>query len=87
MKEYQPIVKNLRRISLRNRNFHAMEKFEMPLMTDVSHKSRVLGSVIRRPESPSSPDSPTRKQFFNKYLKEIIGNEQTSKSVHGHCGF
>ena len=32
MKEYQPIVKNLRNMALRNRNFLATEKVKMPML-------------------------------------------------------
>jgi hypothetical protein len=32
LKDYQPIVKNLKNIALRNRNFLATEKVKMPLL-------------------------------------------------------
>ena len=57
MKEYQPIVKNLKDMALRNRNFVSNEKVKMPVMNCESLSERFPGmtKVKGTVEDPSSP--------------------------------
>lgn len=65
--EYQPIIKNLQTVALRNRNFLKSSKMIMPNLRSDSLSQRKPGST-REPNSPQSPSSPLRKQFYHKYL-------------------
>ena len=81
MREYQPIVKNLKNMALRNRNLiGSVNCTQMPLFRANSLNDRQPGSTSD-PGSPQCPSSPMRKQFYHKYLDEMEGNKPESRAV------
>ena len=69
MKLYQPIVKNLRNMALRNRNFLATEKVKMPMLNADKMIDCQIG-FTSLPGSPLNPKSPVRQQYYQKYIHE-----------------
>lgn len=86
MKDYQPIVKNLKNMALRNRNFLSTEKVKMPLLNAekmVEYEPGITSAL----HSPLSPKSPVRKMFYSKYIddnvsvKESVGSNKVRNMV------
>ena len=82
MNEYQPIVKNLRNMALRNRNLLATEKVMMPRLNSEKLYERAPG-MTSAPFSPQTPGSPQRLQFFNEFLLEEKPEVETDGEEDG----
>ena len=82
MREYQPIVKNLKNMALRNRNLlvGVDGKLKIPVVNgkDINFFNR---GVATEPVSPQCPKSPMNKQFYYKYLNETEGNKPEHRAV------
>ena len=78
LREYQPIVRNLKNMALRNRNFITTDKAKMPCLNAEPLSNRQPGQTAA-PESPQSPKSPLRKKFFLKYIEDSQPRPQTGK--------
>ena len=79
MTEYQPIMKNLKNIILRNRNYLNSEKYIMPCLNSERITERGVG-LTSSPNSPQSPQSPHRQQFNHKYIDHQVSSKDGQQS-------
>ena len=78
MKEYQPIMKNLKNISLRNRNLISDDQMKVVTVPN-SEKLNELLNDMTISTGRESPLSPLNKQFNHTYLNEDFRNVAESR--------
>ena len=77
--EYQPIVKNLKNMTLRNRNLFPMtEKMQMPAMS--ATKICEHAGSTRLPKDMSLSESKPRQAFLKKYITSSPHNSNHANS-------
>ena len=79
MQDYQPIVKHLKNMALRNRNLLSTQKVEMPVFESQKISTGTPGNTTM-PNFLRKRSSHPRMKYFNKYLSNNDDRARTGSS-------